>query len=113
MHVHIDERPDRGPVWWILPVMADVTSEDLDECTRIINAMWSMEITDSGGHDRQADHAAGMLLSGSTLQSVAPGELYELIDRAIQIGYLAALKDIRSGTLDDDILRWRPNLAED
>lgn len=91
--------------------MADITGGELDECTRIIDAMWAMDVANSG-HERQADHAAGMLLSGSTLQAVAPGKILELVDRAIQVGYMAALKDVQNGTLDDDILQWRPDLAE-
>jgi hypothetical protein len=91
--------------------MADVTGGELDECVRIIDAMWAMDVANSG-YERKADHAAGMLLSGSTLQAVAPGEILNLVDRAIQVGYMAALNDIRNGTLDDDILQWRPDLAE-
>jgi hypothetical protein len=91
--------------------MADVTGEELDECTRIIDAMWAMDVADSG-YERQADHAAGMLLSGSMLQTVAPAKIMELVDRAIQVGYMAALKDVQRGILDDDILQWRPDLAE-
>ena len=91
--------------------MADVTGGELDECTRIIDSMWEMEVA-SRGHERQADHAAGMLLSGSALQAVAPEEILDLVNRAIQVGYMAALKDVQSGMLDDDILQWRPDLAE-
>jgi hypothetical protein len=96
--------------WWILPVMADVTGGKLDECMRIVDSMWEVEVA-SRDYERQADHAAGMLLSGRALQAIAPGEILELVDRAIQVGYVAALKEIQSGTLDDDILEWRPDLA--
>jgi len=90
--------------------MANVTGEKLDECMRIIDSMWQVEVA-SRGYERQADHAAGMLLSGSALQAIAPGEILGLADRAIQVGYMAALKEIQSGMLDDDILEWRPDLA--
>lgn len=90
--------------------MADVTGEKLDECMRIIDSMWEREVA-SRGYERQADHAAGMLLSGSALQAVAPGEIMGLVDRAIQVGYMTALKEIQSGMLDDDILEWRPDLT--
>jgi hypothetical protein len=90
--------------------MADVTGEKLDECMRIIDSMWEVEVA-SRGYERQADHAAGMLLSGSALQASAPGEILGLVDRAIQVGYMAALKEIQSGMLDDDIMEWRPDLA--
>ena len=91
--------------------MADVTGGGLEECARIIDSMWETEVA-SCGHERQADHAAGMLLSGSALQAVAPGEILDLVNRAIQIGYMAALRDVQSGMLDDDILQWRPDLAK-
>jgi hypothetical protein len=70
-----------------------------------------MEVANRG-YERQADHAAGMLLSGSGLQAVAPGEILELVDRAIQVGYMAALKEVQSGIHDDDILYWLPDIAE-
>jgi hypothetical protein len=54
-----------------------------------------------------------MLLSGSGIISTrATAEMIELVDQAIQIGYAAALKDEESGELDDDILEWRPDLAD-
>lgn len=71
-----------------------------------------MEVADSGGYERQADHAAGMLLSGARCRLWPRGEILEMVDRANQVGYRAALKDIRNGTLDDEILQWRPDLAE-
>ena len=92
--------------------MADVTGEKLDECVQIVDSMWEVEVA-SQGYERQADHAAGMLLSGSALQAVAPGEILGLVDRAIQVGYMAALKEIQSGMLDEDILEWRPDLQRD
>lgn len=100
-----------NPVCVDTAVMADVTSEELDECTRIIDAMWEVEVTDRG-YERHADHAAGMLLSGSAFQSAAPGEILDLVNRAIQVGYMAAVKDVQNGILDDDILNWRPDLTE-
>ncbi|MEV5703651.1 hypothetical protein [Actinoallomurus sp. NPDC052274] len=47
----------------------------------------------------------------STLRGEPP--ILQMVDRAIQVGYMAALKDIQNGTFDDDILQWRPDLAED
>jgi hypothetical protein len=91
-------------------VMADVSSGELDQCTQIVSAIWEAEVADRG-HERQADHAAGMLLSGSALQLIAPGEILELVNWAIQVGYMAALKDVRNGALDGDIAQWRPDLA--
>jgi len=69
-----------------------------------------LEVADRG-HERHADHAAGMLLSGSELQAVAPAEILDIVNRAIQVGYMAALKAVQNGNLDDDILHWRPDLT--
>lgn len=62
--------------------MADVTGGERDECTRIIDSMWEMEVA-SRGYERQADHAAGMLLSASALQAVVSGEILDLVNQAI------------------------------
>ena len=35
-----------------------------------------------------------------------------MLVNAIEIGYMAALNDIRSSDLDNEIRRWRPELAE-
>ncbi len=54
-----------------------------------------------------------MLLSGSgVIGTRATGEMIGLIEQAVQLGYAAALKDVENGDLDDDILQWRPDLAE-
>jgi hypothetical protein len=48
---------------------------------------------------------------GSVLQAVAPGVIVGMVDRAIQVGYMAALKEIQSGMLDEDILERRPDFT--
>jgi hypothetical protein len=35
-----------------------------------------------------------------------------MLVNAIEIGYMAALNDVRDGDLDDEIRMWRPDLAE-
>lgn len=65
-------------VGWLLPVIADVTGGERDECTQIVDSMWELEVA-RRGDERQADHAAGMLLSGSALQAVAPEEILDLV----------------------------------
>jgi hypothetical protein len=41
----------------------------------------------------------------------APTEVIRMLVNAIEIGYMAALNDIRDGDLDDEIRQWRPGLA--
>jgi hypothetical protein len=43
----------------------------------------------------------------------APDEIIELMIRAIETGYAAALRDVHAGTLDSEISDWRPDLNED
>ena len=63
-------------------------------------------------HERQARHASAILLSGSGIISTgATSEMIELVERALQIGYVAALKEVEGGDHDDDILQWRPDLS--
>jgi hypothetical protein len=45
-------------------------------------------------------------------QAPATAEMIDLVEQAIQIGYAAALKDVENGDFDDDILQWRPDLAD-
>jgi hypothetical protein len=42
----------------------------------------------------------------------APIEVLRMLVNAIEIGYMAALNDIRDGDLDDEIRMWRPELTE-
>ncbi|MFG3423224.1 hypothetical protein [Micromonospora sp. NPDC048063] len=42
----------------------------------------------------------------------APVEVLRLLVNASEIGYMAALNDIREGGLDGEIAMWRPDLAE-
>ncbi len=53
----------------------------------------------------RADRSNTARPMGSTLQTVTRGKILELVDRAIQVGYMAALKDVQRGIFDDDILQ--------
>ncbi|GAA0965533.1 hypothetical protein GCM10009550_65950 [Actinocorallia libanotica] len=84
----------------------------LDDCIELMATLWAQKVA-GHTHERQAGHAAAMLLSGSGIIGTrATGEMIELIEQAIQLGYAAALKDVENGVLDDDVLQWRPDLAE-
>jgi len=91
--------------------MTDSTDTGLSDCIELVGAMWELEVADHR-HERQARHASAMLLSGSGIISTnATSEMIELVERALQIGYIAALKEVEGGDHDDDILQWRPDLS--
>ncbi|WP_018505364.1 hypothetical protein [Parafrankia discariae] len=41
-----------------------------------------------------------------------PADVADMLIQAIEIGYAAALRDVRDGDFDDDIREWRPDLAD-
>ena len=91
--------------------MTDSTDAGLSDCIELVGAMWEQEVTDHT-HERQARHASAMLLPGSGIISTnATSQMIELVERALQIGYIAALKEVEGGDHDDDIVRWRPDLS--
>jgi hypothetical protein len=63
------------------------------------------------GDARRAYDAVANLWSGYGYQD-APTEVLRMLVNAIEIGYMAALNDVRDGDLDDEIRMWRPDLAE-
>lgn len=60
---------------------------------------------------RRAHEAVANLWSAYGYQD-APTQVVEMLVTAIEIGYAAALNDVRAGDLDDEIVEWRPDLAE-
>ncbi|MFZ3558473.1 hypothetical protein [Streptomyces sp. BH055] len=71
------------------------------------------EETVSSSFARRAENAAADLCSGAGPELLhIPTELHQLIDQALEIGYAAALKDVRAGKFDGDIPQWRPELVE-
>ncbi|MEU3755100.1 hypothetical protein AB0H17_20375 [Streptomyces olivoreticuli] len=87
--------------------MTSSLREEIGNAARTVSNLHMATVP--GEHARAADHAAANLCSGAGL-SVAPTELQQLITEAIQIGYAAALKDVRDGDFDGDIEEWRPDL---
>ncbi|RGC67988.1 hypothetical protein C5N14_16005 [Micromonospora sp. MW-13] len=63
------------------------------------------------GDVRRAYEAMANVWSAYGYQD-APIEVLRMLVNATEIGYMAALNDIRGGDLDGDILQWRPDLAE-
>lgn len=64
------------------------------------------------GDMRAAEEAAANLWSGYGYQN-APAEVLRMLVQAIEIGYMAALHDVRDGSFDTDIRAWRPELAHE
>ncbi|MCX4675587.1 hypothetical protein OG413_09740 [Streptomyces sp. NBC_01433] len=93
----------------ILTAMASPSQEEIGSAVRAVSDLHMATVHDE--HARATDHAAANLCSDAGL-SVAPPWLHQLINEAIQIGYAAALRDVRDGDFDDDIREWRPYLSE-
>jgi hypothetical protein len=89
--------------------MTDTPQEQLDGFVRAINDLHLATVRDEDA--RAASEAAANLHSGSGYLH-APMEVLEAFSRAIEIGYAAALQDVRQGHLDMDIQAWRPELFE-
>lgn len=62
------------------------------------------------GDERRAYEALANVWSAYGFQD-APTEVLRMLVDASEIGYLAALNDLRDGDLDSEIGTWRPDLA--
>ncbi|UKD50831.1 hypothetical protein L3Q65_00615 (plasmid) [Amycolatopsis sp. FU40] len=62
------------------------------------------------GDERAADRAVANLWSGFGFQQ-GPVPVADLVLKSIEVGYLAALRDVREGEFDADIPMWRPDLG--
>ncbi|MFI9585584.1 hypothetical protein ACIHCQ_27910 [Streptomyces sp. NPDC052236] len=89
--------------------MADTPQEQLNGFVQAINDLHIATVRDEDA--RAASEAAANLHSGSGYLD-APMEVLEAFSRAIEIGYAAALQDVRQGKFDTDIAEWRPELLE-
>ncbi len=91
-----------------------MTSPLQEEIENAAQAISDMRVaTVPGEHARAAGHAAANLCSGAGHRLLyAPLELRQLITEAIEVGYAAALQDVRNGDFDSNILEWRPTLFE-
>ena len=63
------------------------------------------------GDGRQAYEAIANIRSAYGYQD-APTEVIKMLVNACEVGYMAALNDLRDGDLDAQIQMWRPDLAE-
>ncbi|PGH48130.1 hypothetical protein [Streptomyces sp. Ru87] len=92
-----------------------MTSSSQEEIRNTAQAVTDLHIaTVPGEHARPAGHAAANLCSeaGPALLA-APTQLQNLIAEAIEIGYAAALRDVRDGDFDGDLQEWRPGLFQE
>ncbi|MGW6358683.1 hypothetical protein ACWFR5_26800 [Streptomyces sp. NPDC055092] len=89
--------------------MTDTPQEQLDGFVQAINDLHLATVRDEDV--RAASEAAANLHSGSGYL-YAPTAVLEAFSRAIEIGYAAALQDMREGKVDADIEQWRPELFE-
>ncbi|MET9360097.1 hypothetical protein ACFYMW_00500 [Streptomyces sp. NPDC006692] len=78
--------------------MTSSAPEEIENAVGTVSVLHMATVHDE--HARGAQHAAANLRSGAGL-SVAPTELHHLINESIQIGYAAALRDVRDGDFDD------------
>jgi hypothetical protein len=88
------------------------SERDLDSWTELVTSMHAItahELAD----EQLAYEAMANIWSGSGYQSYdnLPDAALRMLITATEIGYAAALNDIRSGDLDADILQWRPDIA--
>ncbi|MFJ2756136.1 hypothetical protein ACIO3S_11095 [Nocardioides sp. NPDC087217] len=83
--------------------------EHLDNFVQAVHDLYAATVHDEDV--RTASEAAANLASGSGYLH-APTELIEAFTRAIEVGYAAALADIRRGDLDSVIEGWRPDLFQ-
>ncbi|WP_431728463.1 hypothetical protein [Verrucosispora sp. TAA-831] len=63
------------------------------------------------GDMRRAYEAMANVWSAYGYQD-APIEVLRMLVNATEVGYMAALNDLRRGNLDDEITTWRPDLAD-
>ena len=63
------------------------------------------------GDARRAYEAMANVWSAYGFQD-APIEVLRMLVNASEVGYMAALNDVRNGDLDGEIEMWRPDLGE-
>ncbi|WP_018784348.1 hypothetical protein [Micromonospora sp. CNB394] len=75
--------------------MAEVTRKDVDEWVEMIARLHDNTATDLGD-EREAERAVAMLWSGFGYLD-APLDVLRMFVQAIEVGYMAALADVRDG----------------
>lgn len=98
----------RGASGHILAGMS-MSEYGVDGWTEAVGNLHASMAHDAGDM-RTAYEAVADLWSEYGYQDV-PTEVIRMLVNAIEIGYIAALNDIRDGDLDDEMGQWRPELA--
>ena len=63
------------------------------------------------GDERAASEAMANLWSAFGYQG-APTDVLRMLVAATEVGYMTALRDVRDGDFDAEILEWRPDLGD-
>jgi hypothetical protein len=95
---------------YILDAITVVPQETIDDWAHAITTPYHGLRADLSD-ERVAREAVANLWSGFGYQD-APSAVTQLFLHALEAGYLTALRDVRDGDLDEQILEWRPELAE-
>lgn len=90
--------------------MTGVPQDTIDDWANAISTLYHGLRADLSD-ERIAREAVASLWSGFGYQD-APPEVTQMFLHALEAGYLTALRDVRNGDLDEQILEWRPELAE-
>ncbi|MGI5243391.1 hypothetical protein [Dactylosporangium sp. CA-139066] len=68
-------------------------------------------VADDPGDARAAEQAMAGIWSEFGFQG-APVHVLRMLAQASEVGYAAALRDLREGALDEEIRSWRPELVQ-
>lgn len=92
--------------------MATESGASADDLARWADAIGQLHFNTSAdpGDERAADRAVANLWSGFGFRD-GPPEVVQLVLQAIEVGYLAALRDVRDGQFDTELSTWRPDLG--
>ena len=90
--------------------MGDVTDEAIDGWVAAVGQLHDT-VADDPGDARAAEQAMAGIWSEFGFQE-APTHVLRMLVQATEVGYTAALRDVRDGALDEEIRSWRPDLMQ-
>lgn len=97
--------------WASLEYMADemVPQSEVDAWVDAITRLYYGGAWDPGDADA-AEHAVANLWSEFGFLD-APMAVLQMFTHAIEVGYMSALRDVREGSYDAELVTWRPDLS--